>query len=169
MNRKTGGIVLAGVDDHTGTSFGQNARVDARKALVAVTGNDYVVLLKHRPIVDSELPFDLQLSGHTHGGQMFPFSIPTRLINGVPTGMIKLDHGRQLYVSRGVGTWGPRVRLFVEPEINFHHHRKQQQIATSASVLLHQSVSCKWQCWRGGADTSFSGIMSGYLTHFELA
>lgn len=114
---KAGGIVLAGVDDHSRMTSGQEARVDVRKALAATTENDYIVLLKHKPIVDSDLPFDLQLSGHTHGGQIFPFSYPTRLINGVPTGMTRLDRDRLLYVSRGVGTWGPPIRLFAEPEI----------------------------------------------------
>lgn len=115
---KTAGIMLVGVDDQSRmTSTNQESRTDARKAMAAVTKDDFVILLKHKPIVDSDLPFDLQLSGHTHGGQIFPFALPARLINGVPTGMIQLKQGRQLYVSRGVGTWGPPIRLFSAPEI----------------------------------------------------
>ncbi len=114
---KTGGIVLVGVDDQSRMTPSKEAKTDARKALASTTKDDFIILLKHKPVVNSDLPFDLQLSGHTHGGQIFPFSYPTRLINGVPTGMTKLEGDRLLYVSRGVGTWGPRMRLFSEPEI----------------------------------------------------
>lgn len=112
-----GAVVLAGVDDLPRRFSGQEVRADVRKALASVSGDAFVVLLKHKPIVDPDARFDLQLSGHTHGGQIFPFAYPTRLVNGVPTGLIPLDQGRQLYVSRGVGTWGPPIRLFADPEI----------------------------------------------------
>lgn len=115
---KTAGIVLAGVDERPrGNAPDQEFRGDVRQALASVSREEFVLLLKHRPIIDGDTPFDLQLSGHTHGGQIFPFSYPTRLINGVPTGLILLGDGRQLYVSRGVGTWGPPIRLFAQPEI----------------------------------------------------
>ncbi|MBS1198980.1 MAG: metallophosphoesterase [Proteobacteria bacterium] len=115
--RRTG-IVLAGVDDMPrGNVQNPDIRADVRQALTGVGREDFVVLLKHKPIIESGAAFDLQLSGHTHGGQILPFAYPTRLINGVPTGLIPLGDGRQLYVSRGVGTWGPPIRLFAEPEI----------------------------------------------------
>ena len=114
---KIGNIVLVGVDDYSRANQQQPAKTDARKALSAVKGDEFVILLKHRPAVDNSLPFDLQLSGHTHGGQIFPLTIPARLINGVPTGLTTLPNGSQLYVSRGVGTWGPPMRLFSQPEI----------------------------------------------------
>jgi predicted MPP superfamily phosphohydrolase len=68
-------------------------------------------------VVDSDMPFDLQLSGHIHGGQIFPFVYLTRLTYHVHSGLTELAEGRQLYVSRGVGTWGPPIRLFAPPEI----------------------------------------------------
>ncbi|RJX30728.1 MAG: metallophosphoesterase [Oxalobacter sp.] len=114
---RTGGIVLVGVDDQSRMTPSKEAKTDVRKAMAAVTQDDFVILLKHKPIIDSDMAFDLQLSGHTHGGQIFPFALPARLINGVPTGLIQLGQGRQLYVSRGVGTWGPPIRLFSAPEI----------------------------------------------------
>ena len=114
---RAGGIVVAGVDDYSRMSPSPDVHADAHKALAGTDAKDFVLLLKHKPIIDNDLRFDLQLSGHTHGGQIFPLSIPTRLINGVPTGMTQLDQGRQLYVSRGVGTWGPPIRLFAAPEI----------------------------------------------------
>ncbi len=112
---KAGGIVLAGVDD--ATVPGQVARADTREALASAGPQDFVVLLKHQPVVDSDTPFDLQLSGHVHGGQIFPFVYLTRLTYGVRTGLTELEDGRRLYVNRGAGTWGPPVRLFAPPEI----------------------------------------------------
>ena len=112
-----GGIILAGVDDPSVRTPDQQAGLDTRKALASVTANDFIVLLKHQPVIDSNTPFDLQLSGHIHGGQIFPFVYLTRLTYGVHTGLTELADGRKLYVSRGAGTWGPPIRLFAPPEI----------------------------------------------------
>ncbi len=112
-----GGIVLVGVDDPSTQTPDQHAKLDTRKALASVSANDFIVLLKHQPVVDSDTPFDLQLSGHIHGGQIFPFVYLTRLVYGVHTGLTELADGRLLYVSRGAGTWGPPIRLFAPPEI----------------------------------------------------
>lgn len=111
------GIVLVGIDDSTAGPRGQEARVDTRKALASVTKDDFIVLLKHQPVADSDTPFDLQLSGHIHGGQIFPFGYLTRLVYRVNTGLTRLAGGRWLYVSRGTGTWGPPIRIFAAPEI----------------------------------------------------
>jgi len=114
---KAGGIIIVGVDDPAGDMRGLGARMDNKKALASITQDDYVVLLKHQPVVDKEIPFDLQLSGHVHGGQIFPFGLLTRLTYGVRTGLTQLSGGQLLYVSRGAGTWGPPIRLFAAPEI----------------------------------------------------
>lgn len=111
------GIVFVGIDDSTAGARGHEARVDTSKALASVTKDDFIVLLKHQPVVDSETPFDLQLSGHIHGGQIFPFGYLTRLVYRVRTGLTRLADGRWLYVSRGTGTWGPPIRIFAAPEI----------------------------------------------------
>ena len=108
-----GGIIVAGIDDPSAGA----TTMDTKKALASVPKGNLIVLLKHQPVVDSETPFDLQLSGHIHGGQIFPFGILTRLSYGVRTGLTQLDDGRLLYVSRGAGTWGPPIRLFAAPEI----------------------------------------------------
>jgi predicted MPP superfamily phosphohydrolase len=114
---KAGGIVLVGVDDPTAARTAQEARVDASRALASVNKDDFIVLLKHQPVVDNDTPFDLQLSGHIHGGQIFPFAYLTWLSYKVHTGLTELTNGRRLYVSRGAGTWGPPIRLFAPPEI----------------------------------------------------
>lgn len=112
-----GGIILAGIDDPSAGTLGQEARMDTQKALASASKNDFIVLLKHQPVVDRDALFDLQLSGHIHGGQIFPFGLLTRLNFGVRTGLTQLADGRRLYVSRGAGTWGPPIRIFAEPEI----------------------------------------------------
>ncbi|MHC4717773.1 MAG: metallophosphoesterase family protein, partial [Planctomycetota bacterium] len=81
--------------------------------------NPFTVLLKHQPRVTANMPgrFRLQLSGHTHGGQIFPFGIATALVYKRDRGLHELDKGALLYVSRGTGTWGPPLRLFAPPEV----------------------------------------------------
>lgn len=110
---KIGGIVLVGVDDPSALPTPpSNGTV-----LAALGSQEFIVLLKHQPVVAGDIPFDLQLSGHIHGGQIFPFGYLTRLAYRVDTGLTELDHGHKLYVSRGTGTWGPPLRLFAPPEI----------------------------------------------------
>ena len=111
---RAGGITLTGVDD---PGMRGSARADAHQALATTGAHDHTVLLKHQPVVDSDTPFDLQLSGHIHGGQIFPFVYVTQMVYGVHTGLTRLADGRLLYVSSGAGTWGPPVRLIAPPEI----------------------------------------------------
>lgn len=79
----------------------------------------FTLILKHRPLVESESlgRFDLQLSGHTHGGQIFPFSLITEIFYDNQSGLATLDKGSLLYVSRGAGTWGPPMRLLAAPHV----------------------------------------------------
>ena len=61
--------------------------------------------------------FDLQLSGHVHKGQIFPFSLITRLFHPADAGLFRLSQNAHLYVSRGSGTWGPPIRFLAPPEV----------------------------------------------------
>lgn len=85
------------------------------------SGAAFVLRLRHRP--DFGTPdadsFDLQLSGHTHGGQVWPFGYLVRLAHRYLSGMHELPGGRRLYVSRGIGTWGPPLRFLSPPEVVF--------------------------------------------------
>jgi len=114
-----GGITLAGVDDSEAERFEPEAPADERQVLSKAAGGGYVILLKHRPTIarDALGLFDLQLSGHTHKGQIFPFSLLTRLVYVIDAGWLDLDKGSHLYVSRGTGLWGPPIRLLAPPEI----------------------------------------------------
>ncbi|MEZ5277964.1 MAG: metallophosphoesterase [Opitutaceae bacterium] len=116
--RVRSGLTIVGVDDaealKPGTSRGHEAG-----ALATIHENDVRILLKHRPTVlrASLGKFDLQLSGHTHGGQIFPFSLLTRMVYRHGPGLNRLGENAWLYLSRGTGTWGPQFRIFAPPEI----------------------------------------------------
>ena len=105
-------IVIAGVPDMRSYKNPPNFK----EALPETEA--YTVLLAHTPkMFDMEGNIsDLQLSGHTHGGQIFPFHILARHSNKYLAGLIQ-KNGRSLYVSRGAGQWGPQMRLFAPSEI----------------------------------------------------
>jgi hypothetical protein len=81
--------------------------------------SQFTVLLKHRPVpyYGPSCAFDLQLSGHTHKGQIFPFHLLTRLFFKYYAGLYELSNKTHLYVSRGSGTWGPPIRFLAPPEV----------------------------------------------------
>ncbi len=117
-----GGLVLSGVDDPAGKSEARqlgDSRTDEDAALPFGERNFPVVLLKHRPLVESRSlgRFDLQLSGHAHKGQIWPFRYLSALANPMLDGLYRLEGGSVLYTSRGTGTWGPPLRLFAPPEV----------------------------------------------------
>ena len=112
-------LTVAGVDDQAVTSFHQSSNIAEAAFLASLPEKKFTLLLKHRPEVnpDSIGLFDLQLSGHTHKGQIFPFNLITWIFYPYPAGQLtKLSRG-SLYLSRGTGTWGPPIRIFAPPEI----------------------------------------------------
>jgi uncharacterized protein len=119
-SRTLGNILhIAGVDDPAGRARGDAGRHSENQLLSSLSSDRFTLLLKHQPIVDpnSATRFDLQLSGHTHKGQIFPFSLLTRLFYQVHPGLTRLREGSFVYVSRGSGTWGPPVRFLSPPEV----------------------------------------------------
>ena len=111
-------FVLAGVDDHRG-GFGDGQREDLPKALEHRDPALALVLMAHDPGTfkrASQSGVDLQLSGHTHGGQIWPFCWLVRLVTPFVDGR-HTRNGAELYVSRGTGFWGPPMRLFAPAEI----------------------------------------------------
>lgn len=107
------GFDLAGVDDpSSGTQ-------DLHKALAHRDPGIACVLLAHQPRaihLAEELGVDLQLSGHTHGGQLFPWNYMVRLQQPFVAGLHKLQNA-QIYVSSGTGYWGPPMRVGTSAEI----------------------------------------------------
>jgi predicted MPP superfamily phosphohydrolase len=114
-----GPITVVGVDDETGAQMKKARPTPAKAFLSSVPGKRFVLFLKHRPRIepDTEGLFDLQLSGHTHRGQIFPFRYASALSYPFNAGLFNLAKGSMLYVSRGTGTWGPPVRFLSPPEV----------------------------------------------------
>jgi hypothetical protein len=112
-------LTIAGVDEPTGRHFGGSRSSSEKSILSQIDHDRFTILLKHQPVVshDSDGLFDLQLSGHTHGGQIFPFSVFVGLVFPVDPGLTCLENGSHLYVSRGSGTWGPPIRFLSPPEV----------------------------------------------------
>lgn len=113
------GITISGIDDKA-VNPKLLASPDTETALLnRIDSRSFNVFLKHRPdfVPESDGKFDLQLSGHVHGGQIFPFNYLVKLKHLIPCGMTTTQTGSHIYVSRGTGTWGPPMRLFAPPEI----------------------------------------------------
>ncbi len=115
----SGLLNIVGVDDTAARRYGLEMDVSESALLAQLPFEKFTLLLKHRPVVDKNALglFDLQLSGHTHKGQIFPFNLITFLFYPVRTGLNRLDKNAWLYVSRGSGTWGPPIRFMAPPEV----------------------------------------------------
>ena len=114
-------LVVAGVDDVTAESSGlAGHRAHLAGALAGTDPDLPVLLLAHQPkFVDraAAAGVDLQLSGHTHGGQIWPFHFLVRVDQPVVHGLSRHGERTQLYTSRGTGFWGPPFRIFAPSEI----------------------------------------------------
>jgi hypothetical protein len=110
---------LVGVDDWGARRSGFDRKYDLEQALAGRDAERAAVLLAHQPSnwrEASRAGIGLQLSGHTHGGQFFPFTLAISAIWEHDAGHFE-ENGRHLYVSRGTGFWGPPVRVAAPPEI----------------------------------------------------
>ena len=113
------GFDLAGVDDFSSKRFGNGHGPDLTRALAGRDPSRELVLLAHQPKQIHEAAAQgvgLQLSGHTHGGQIFPWGLFVRLDQPYVAGLDRhLD--TMIYVSRGTGFWGPPMRVGAPSEI----------------------------------------------------
>ncbi|MCP9274750.1 metallophosphoesterase [Mycolicibacterium arenosum] len=114
-------LVVAGVDDATARGSGVDGHgADLDAALDGADRATPVLLLAHQPkqVGDAVAAgVDLQISGHTHGGQIWPFNFLVRLDQPVVHGLSAHGERTQLYTSRGTGFWGPPFRVFAPSEI----------------------------------------------------
>jgi len=114
-----GRLLLAGVTDISAGAWTPGHRSDPHAAVAGAPEAHVKVLLAHQPtsaFAAQKAGFDLQLSGHTHGGQYFPFNLVVRLFQPFVHGLHKLQD-MWLYVSRGTGYWGPPMRIGAPGEI----------------------------------------------------
>jgi len=115
-------LIVAGVDDRTAQGSGRPGHgADHAAALAGADRTVPVLLLAHQPKqIDGavEHRIDLQISGHTHGGQIWPFHFLVRTDQPVVSGLSRHGPRTQLYTSRGTGFWGPPFRVFAPSEIS---------------------------------------------------
>jgi predicted MPP superfamily phosphohydrolase len=115
-------LIVAGVDDRTAKGSGRPGHgADHAAALAGADRTVPVLLLAHQPKqIDGAVQhgIDLQISGHTHGGQIWPFHFLVRTDQPVVSGLSRHGPRTQLYTSRGTGFWGPPFRVFAPSEIS---------------------------------------------------
>ena len=112
-------IYIVGREDRTIWQFSRQQRKKLPELMRQVDKNFPIILMDHQPFGLNEAEengFDLQLSGHTHHGQIFPINFITNEVYEKSWGYLKKGN-THIYVSCGVGTWGPPVRLGSRPEI----------------------------------------------------
>jgi predicted MPP superfamily phosphohydrolase len=110
---------LAGIDDHSAAGFGGGHGADLPRAVAGRDPTRELVLLAHQPRAVFEAVrhgVGLQLSGHTHGGQIWPWNYFVRLQQPVVSGLKRFGE-TLVYVSNGTGYWGPPMRLAAPAEI----------------------------------------------------
>ena len=114
LERDGTSLLLAGVTDHRAREFGDAP--DLARALRRRRPDEEVVLLAHQPREITEAQkhdVGLQLSGHTHGGQFWPWNWAVYLVQPVVAGLARFGR-TQIYVNSGTGYWGPPMRLGTE-------------------------------------------------------
>ncbi len=117
IRRGAAAFDLVGVNDVAGEK--RSDPPDFDRALSGVDASRPTILLAHQPVQVKEAAargVDLQLSGHTHGGQMWPFHYIVRAVQPSLAGLSTVDE-TQLYVTRGAGFWGPPLRIAAPPDI----------------------------------------------------
>lgn len=114
-------LIVAGIDDATAAGSGVSGHgQDLAAALAGAEDGAPILLLAHQPKQIRHAVaagVDLQISGHTHGGQIWPFNFLVRLEQPVVQGLSSHGERTQLYTSRGTGYWGPPFRIFAPSEI----------------------------------------------------
>ncbi|TGK47977.1 metallophosphoesterase [Leptospira kanakyensis] len=113
-------LLMAGVTDLTAGSMIKSHQTDPKRAMEGGESCDYKILLAHQPnsiYEANKVGFDLQISGHTHGGQFFPGNILIYFAQKFVSGLHRYKN-TQIYVSRGTGYWGPPFRLGAPSEIS---------------------------------------------------
>jgi len=119
IERGSAKMLLAGVTDYSGGQFHKDHVSDPHKAMAGAPDCQAKILLAHQPksiYKAAEAGYDFVISGHTHGGQYFPYHFLAAMVQPYVSGLHKHGHTR-IYVSRGTGFWGPQIRIGAKSEI----------------------------------------------------
>jgi predicted MPP superfamily phosphohydrolase len=119
LRHNDGALVVAGVTDYSGHHFDESHRSDPAAAIATAPDHLVQILLAHQPrsaTAALKAGFHLQLSGHTHGGQFWPWNLFVRLQQPFTAGLHRLQ-SLWVYTSRGTGYWGPPKRFGAPSEI----------------------------------------------------
>jgi len=111
---------LVGLSDEMGSRLG-HLPIKVKKAYQGLNPELPTIVLAHQPKTLLRLkqqPCDLMLSGHTHGGQIFPFGILVMVDQPYLAGLYQHNDTQQIFVSRGAGYWGPPIRVLAPSEIS---------------------------------------------------
>lgn len=122
VQKGNGVMLMAGVWDYHGARFGTKYTSDPFAAKADAPEHDVSILLAHNPrniYQAAQAKYDVQLSGHTHGGQYFPWTYAIHLFQEYVAGSYTVENSL-LYVNTGTGFWGPPMRFTVPPEITLH-------------------------------------------------
>jgi uncharacterized protein len=115
----TGKLLIAGIPDNRAERFEPDHKCDLEGACAGAGPADFRLLLAHQPRSMKNVPsgsFDLVVSGHTHGGQFFPFTVLVHLFQPLVAGLYR-QKGMWVYVNRGTTHWGPPLRFGSRQEI----------------------------------------------------
>lgn len=114
-----GNILIAGAEDETAKYF--SIDYDEKNFLKNLSDEKFIIYIRHRPPKEKLDKINLCLSGHTHNGQFFPFSIITNLFFKYNSGFYTLSNNFYIYVSSGAGSWGPPIRFLTSRDISIFH------------------------------------------------
>jgi predicted MPP superfamily phosphohydrolase len=124
-----GPLVIAGIDNPGRAMFSRNNDgFNLLSSLPSEMRSKFVLFLKHLPYVHEDYVglFDLQLSGHTHGGQIWPLRYVVNYLNGTKHGLSVYEDSL-LYINNGTGLWGPPIRFLTPPEVTVINVVRKQQ------------------------------------------
>lgn len=133
-------LVVGGVVDPALQRFDPQGVPRPDLAAAPEVGEAFRLLLAHNPRLAPlarDAGFDLQLSGHTHAGQFFPWTLAVRLVHAPHVAGLSRLGRMWVYVSAGTGTWGPPVRLGTRPELTLLQLVREEATAPTTALLAH--------------------------------
>ena len=134
-------LYVGGIPD-IHSSYLSGKKYDLNKTFATASPEQYKILMSHTPANFKNTPFDLEVSGHTHGGQIFPFVFFIYAHAPYVAGWYDLNTDAKIYVSRGAGQWGPQMRFLAPAEITILELKSTQAKEEEEEEMV-QNISDK--------------------------